>query len=80
MQAEKVFRRHTNEKDVFDHSSSAAIGGLGGCTEHIEFTQQSSINNTEHDSSVFNFIRSIHHSGHKLNYNSDHHNFNHEFE
>jgi hypothetical protein len=26
----------TNEKGIFDHSNPAAIGGLGGCTEHID--------------------------------------------
>jgi hypothetical protein len=69
---------HTNEKDIPDHSNSAAIGGLGGCTEHIEFTQQLTVNNTQYiNISFFNFIQSIHNnSRHKFNHKPELGDFN----
>lgn len=71
-------RRTKNEKGIPDHSNSAAIGGLGGCTEHIEFAQQSAINNTKHVIvSFLNFTQSINNPGHEFNHHSDHNNANH---
>ncbi len=52
MQAGK-YRRTQNEKAVPDHSNSAVVGGLGGCSEHIDFTQQLT-DNTQHNTISFN--------------------------
>ena len=86
MQAESI-RRTQNEKAVSDHSNSVAIGGLGGCTEHIKFAQlpvnhtqfhniafnhAGSINNTKHLDLAFNLIGPVNHSGHQHQHDSDH--------
>jgi hypothetical protein len=39
-----MYRRNKNEKGIPDYSDPAAIGGLGGCTEHIDFTQFAAVN------------------------------------